>query len=556
MASGLFIIKFCEAQRAQDKGILPQPASHGEIETGVTDSTNVGRSGTTGEGVVFTENTDIGQCDNQVAPRFGTWKRRRAGGIIADLWFMGQKIDTRPIYTHGLIDALIKSKPGVCVPFVVNSWYFGFMALTLLASGELVEGRQRGMEEPRSFPEKVCAMCLVLVLVILCSKSPPIRWFVCRLIHLVYRDPFISSQLNGANGEWTMDDDRPERKSKDAIMREGIQHGIDRALSACDKAGLTSGSVSSYSSQDSARNRKEAANRLHAKKLNMPREKDEPVNAPVDQAPAAAKAAVVAAAKEKKEKEELNPEEKLIKKYGPYHPGVDNQLVKLFLTAPVESEPTWIASMFTYMEEHWRDWLVVGSIICLTAFNFAPEIVIDACYAAAWCVQNSFSGLLCVIEFYDYVKSVIGGPLLSFLIGMTAFVYRYVRTWSAYNGRAEEREWSNYGASRIHHFTTLSFPEDCNPQQINAMAHNGYNAYRETTISLEALQWLKFQKTNKPSTYTQQQFADILLREFSVGRASQDVLFDTASFYHQLLISKHYMFKLEGGNMVEQIERM
>jgi len=40
------------------------------------------------------------------------------------------------------------------------------------------------------------------------------------------------------------------------------------------------------------------------------------------------------------------------------------------------------------------------------------------------------------------------------------------------------------------------------------------------------------------------------------GRISDDVIIDSASYHHQRLICKHYMFKLQCGSVEDMFERL
>lgn len=117
----------------------------------------------------------------------------------------------------------------------------------------------------------------------------------------------------------------------------------------------------------------------------------------------------------------------------------------------------------------------------------------------------------------------------------------------------DTEEWEN-GASQIFRFTVLDYPREINNLEVNAMAHSGFNSYREAPVSIEVLAWLSKNKMGKPSAFTQQQYADLCLKEFS-GRAQDDVIVNSASFHHQQLIAKHYMFKLQCGTVEDLIER-
>jgi hypothetical protein len=194
-----------------------------------------------------------------------------------------------------------------------------------------------------------------------------------------------------------------------------------------------------------------------------------------------------------------------------------------------------------------------GYLMSILCHDSVISAMMMWCKTFMWLSNTIAAG---VSDIYSIVVSIchyFGAPtwLTWLAVSLASAFVAYYRRYGV-----STREWHTYGKSRIHYFTVLKYPKECNFNEINSMAHAGFTAFREVQISIEALNWLKFQKTNKPTNFTQQQFADLLLKEFAVGRADHDILFDTASFHHQLLISKHWMFKLQEGTVEEQIERM
>lgn len=121
--------------------------------------------------------------------------------------------------------------------------------------------------------------------------------------------------------------------------------------------------------------------------------------------------------------------------------------------------------------------------------------------------------------------------------------------------QVDTSEWRTGGETTIYAIGALEHSEDTNIAEINAMAHAKYNAFRLSSISLEAYAWLSKNKMGKPSDFSQQQYADYVLRQFS-GRASDTVLIDTATFHHQNLVTRHFMFKLQCGTVENLMERL
>lgn len=356
-----------------------------------------------------------------------------------------------------------------------------------------------------------------------------------------------SSDLNGTHGEATDSDDVKGVRAPTMLQAAGA---FDRQI----------GAQGGHDASEASRNRREASNRLHMKKktskiegsvsdvrshLEVADSVEHKSDAPD---PAAVKTAQVLAAKEEKAKSDIeSPESKLVKKYGTY--AVDDILqAKIFLKAK-NIRVTCLPA---------QRYLMIGLVVACFVMLLAELLVAGGLSRAVYLVLVGLTDLAAqidklVVKTFEHGQNVTVALLVFFQLVITCFLVKYV---FRKRFKVGTQEWETMGAARIFRFSVLDYPEECNENEVNSMAHAGFNAYRKTGVSKEALNWLKFQKTNKPSSFTQQQYADLLLREFSAGRATHDQLFDTASFHHQLMIAKHYMFSVQSGDVQETIERM
>jgi len=117
------------------------------------------------------------------------------------------------------------------------------------------------------------------------------------------------------------------------------------------------------------------------------------------------------------------------------------------------------------------------------------------------------------------------------------------------------KDWDDGGGIRIYPLVTLYNARDSNPDEVNAMAYEKFNAYRNAEVSGSVLKWLTIEKMGKPTSFSQQQYASVALKKFG-DHVDEEIIINTASYHHQRLLARHYMFKLQCGNVNDTIERL
>lgn len=115
-------------------------------------------------------------------------------------------------------------------------------------------------------------------------------------------------------------------------------------------------------------------------------------------------------------------------------------------------------------------------------------------------------------------------------------------------------EWKDAESTRIYAIKGLVNPHEVCLNQVNAMAHSGFNAYRIASISREVLLHFRATKFNRPTQWLQQQLVQVAKLEFS-SRIDSAIIINTASYYYQELLAHYHMLDMQTGNIKKTIEQ-
>jgi len=192
-----------------------------------------------------------------------------------------------------------------------------------------------------------------------------------------------------------------------------------------------------------------------------------------------------------------------------------------------------------------------GAEVICAAVNKTVQVKIFLKVEASLIERNTF------VERIEYAQASVDAPNMA-NFPLAQFAGALVvggLSWYYSTAKKDVSEWLNPTGSRIFPITGLINTGDVNAFEYNAMAHHGYNAYRLAEVSTTALRWLTSEKMGKPSSFTQQQYADCALKKFSADVQSS-TLIDTATHHHQNLLAVHYNFGLQSGLKKEGIESL
>lgn len=351
---------------------------------------------------------------------------------------------------------------------------------------------------------------------------------------------FVPPSLNGVNGEWTGDDDRPTVVAggdagatrppkwggkKVVNANSGVDAGLRQLATVTPDAELRPKKTadekrrdhkSANSRQHNSRAKTQPVERPHADKPLVPvvdeKKKDDPVaKAPADPAhdgePAAA---AKMTAREKKLAE--------------YRPLIDQVECKIFIRVP----------------EH---------LLGRSTWPLAWRCILYTLFASCYLVAVDYL-------FIDHPMFIVS--TLLFVALTTYLFYRRVVRPLMHTMHVDTAQWADDQRNPVFGFTELDIGSwwyvHANQFEVNAMLRNGYNAYRYVLYSREVLEFLTRQKHGKPSSFSQQQYASYALREFD--HIDPEIVMHTATVHHQNLLVKHYEYLLSQGEVDIGIERM
>jgi len=185
-----------------------------------------------------------------------------------------------------------------------------------------------------------------------------------------------------------------------------------------------------------------------------------------------------------------------------------------------------------------------------------------------WFVVHKATGwliILCVATWFMFSTTLLilhgyGAMLMKGYFAVCALVCVYLlwRLVERYyrKDKAPTGEWvRGQGDATIFAFDELEHAENVNVGEFNVMATYGFNSYRHGTFSQEAVDWLESEKTPKPTQFTQQQFADAVVKQFK-NRAPREWLLNSAAFHHQTLLADFYRMKMQCGDVADSLERI
>lgn len=344
---------------------------------------------------------------------------------------------------------------------------------------------------------------------------------ICRLVE--DDGHAVASSLNGVNGEWTGDDDRPTVTVSNTTTEPPVQRGgVDAALRQLKGVAPDAAvNPADHSQAARARNGKSANSRVHSKKHNNPVERperphkelplvpppEEDVKKPAGGAlPAPAAPVVELTARERKA---------LL-----YTRETDEVVRKVFMTVPTE-----------LLHRSWTKAYLVAAGYFVLSFCYLTLLDV-ACVDAPATLAYSL-GLYCCLTY----------------VAVKVYIAQFYDLLAV-----PTREWVDGGRNPIFMINEVIHQDYANIMEFNAMLGNGFNAYREVLVSKEVLEYLTRQNHGKPSCFSQQQFSSKALRDFDYVDAA--VIQETATYHHQNLLMRHALYRAQQGTVSGGIERM